>query len=148
VRDDQGEADARTPSYIAHAPAALEPAPMRSEAWTQFLGGFVEGFSDLHITVEDVFCEGDLVAARVAFKGTHTGNFQGLPPTNRKVAFSGIEIDRMVDGKVEEHWFQFDGITLLQQLGMVVMPGPRLLPRLMLHQARKLRSKLPGSAQR
>jgi len=52
------------------------------------------------------------------------------------VAFSGIEIDRMVDGKVDEHWFQFDGITLLQQLGMVVMPGPRLLPQ------------LPGSTQR
>ena len=57
-------------------------------------------------------------------------------PTNRQVAFSGIEIDRMVDGKVDEHWFQFDGITLLQQLGMVVMPGPRLLPQ------------LPGSTQR
>ena len=41
-----------------------------------------------------------------------------------------IEINRMVDGKVAEHWFQLDAVTLFQQVGLLVVPGPRLIPRL------------------
>ena len=137
-RDDAAEADVREPDYIAHAPESLEPAPLGSEAWTRFLSGFVEGFPDLRLTVEDAVGEGDLVAQRVHFEGTHTGEFQGLPPTQRKVSFSGLELNRFVDGRVAEHWFQLDALALLQQLGLVVIPGPRLLPRLMTHQLKKL----------
>ena len=141
ARDDAAEADVRGPDYVAHAPASLEPAPLDSEAWTRFLSGFVEGFPDLRLTVEDAVGEGDLVAQRVHFAGTHTGEFQGLPPTHRKVEFSGLELNRFVDGRVAEHWFQLDALTLLQQLGLVVVPGPRLLPRILTHQIKKLRNK-------
>jgi predicted ester cyclase len=140
-RDDAGEADVRTKDYVAYAPVSLEPAPLDSEAWTRFLGGFVEAFPDLQLTVEDAVAEGDLVAQRVHFAGTHTGEFQGLPPTHRKVTFSGLELNRFVDGRVAEHWFQMDSLTLLQQLGLVVVPGPRLLPRVLAHQLKKLRRK-------
>lgn len=140
-RDDVAEADVRGPDYVAHAPASLEPAPLDSEAWTRFLSGFVEGFPDLRLTVEDAVGEGDLVAQRVHFAGTHTGEFQGLPPTHRKVEFSGLELNRFVDGRVAEHWFQLDALTLLRQLGLVVVPGPRLLPRILTHQIKKLRKK-------
>jgi hypothetical protein len=47
------------------------------------------------------------------------------------VRFSALEINRMADGKVAEHWFQLDSVTLFQQLGLRVVPGPRLLPRLL-----------------
>jgi predicted ester cyclase len=67
--------------------------------------------------VEDIFCGGDMVAARVAFQGTHRGKFQGIPPTDRQVAFSSIEINRMVGGKVGEHWFEIDLLGLMGQLG-------------------------------
>jgi predicted ester cyclase len=140
-RDDAGEADVRTKDYVAYAPASLEPAPLDSEAWTRFLGGFVEAFPDLQLTVEDAVAEGDLVAQRIHFAGTHTGEFQGLPPTHRKVTFSGLELNRFVDGRVAEHWFQLDSLTLLQQLGLVVVPGPRLLPRVLANQLKKLRRK-------
>jgi predicted ester cyclase len=140
-RDNAAEADVRGPGYVAYAPASLEPAPLDSEAWVGFLAGFVEGFPDLRITVEDAVAEGDLVAQRVHFAGTHTGKFQGLPPTHRKVEFSGLELNRFVDGRVAEHWFQLDALTLLQQLGLVVVPGPRLLPRILTHQIKKLRKK-------
>ena len=63
--------------------------------------------------------------------GTHTGSFRGLPPTNRQVRFSALEINRMRDGKVAEHWFQLDAVTLFEQLGLRIVPGPRLLPRLL-----------------
>jgi predicted ester cyclase len=140
-RDDVAEADVRAPDYVAHAPASLEPAPLDSDAWTGFLSGFVEGFHDLRLTVEDAVGEGDLVAQRIHFEGTHTGEFQGLPPTHRKVSFSGLELNRFVDGKVVEHWFQLDALALLQQLGLVVVPGPRLLPRLLVRQLKKLRKR-------
>jgi steroid delta-isomerase-like uncharacterized protein len=138
-RDDAAEADVRTRDYVAYAPASLEPAPLDSEAWTRFLSGFVEAFPDLQLTVEDAVAEGDLVAQRVHFEGTHTGEFQGLPPTHRKVSFSGLELNRFVDGRVAEHWFQMDALTLLQQLGLVVVPGPQLVPRLLAHRLKKLR---------
>jgi predicted ester cyclase len=141
-RDDAGEADVRGPEYLAHAPASLESAPLNSEAWTRFLAEFVDGFPDLRLTVEDAVGEGDLVAQRVHFEGTHTGEFQGLPPTQRKVSFSGLELNRFVDGRVAEHWFQLDALSLLQQLGLVVVPGPRLLPRIVAQQLNKLRQKL------
>jgi predicted ester cyclase len=140
-RDEAGEADVRTQDYVAYAPASLEPAPLGSEAWKRFLAGFVDAFPDLRLTVEDAVAEGDLVAQRIRFEGTHTGEFQGLPPTQRKVIFFGLELNRFVDGRVAEHWFQMDSLTLLQQLGLVVVPGPRLLPRVLAHQLKKLRRK-------
>jgi predicted ester cyclase len=141
ARDDVGEADVRAQDYVAYAPVSLEPAPLDSDAWSRFLAGFVEGFPDLRLRVEDAVAEGDLVAQRVHFEGTHTGEFQGLPPTHRKVTFSGLELNRFVDGRVAEHWFQLDSLTLLQQLGLVVVPGPRLLPRVLAAQLKKLRTK-------
>lgn len=142
ARDDEAEAAIRGPSYIAYAPASLEPKPLDSDSWTKFLAGFVEGFPDLRISVENAVGEGDLVAQRVQFEGTHTGEFQGLPPTQRKVSFSGLELNRFVDGKVVEHWFQLDALGLLQQLGLMVVPGPRLLPQIVSQQFKKLRDKL------
>ena len=121
-RDKQAEADARAPGYLAHVPG--ESAPLDSGARTRFLS------------------EGDLVAARVEFGGTHRGEFQGIPPTNKRVSFTGIEVNRMVGGKVEEHWVELDLLGMMQQLGLVVVPGPRLLGRMLVHRAKRLRSRL------
>jgi predicted ester cyclase len=64
-----------------------------------------------------------MVAARVAFRGTHRGEFQGITPTDKEVAFLSIEIDRMVGGKVQEHWFEMDLLGLMRQLGAIPEPG-------------------------
>ena len=140
-RDDAAEAEVRSPDFVAYAPASLEPDPLGPEAWTKFLAGFVEGFPDLRLTVEETVGDGDLVAQKIHFEGTHTGDFQGLPPTHRRVTFSGLELNRFVDGRVTEHWFQLDALALLQQLGLVVVPGPRLLPRVLAHQMTRLRKR-------
>src|ERR687893_1691499 len=63
----QTEVDALAPGYIAHAPGL--PGPLDLEAWTQFTASFVEAFPDLRLTVEDIFSGGNMVAARVAFRG-------------------------------------------------------------------------------
>jgi steroid delta-isomerase-like uncharacterized protein len=139
--DDAAEADVRASNYLAHAPASLDAAPLDSEAWTRFLSVFREGFPDLRLAVEDAVGEGDLVAQRIQFEGTHTGPFRGLPATNTKVSFSGLELNRFVDGRVAEHWFQLDTLTLLQQLGLLVVPGPRLVSRILADQWKKLRNR-------
>ena len=131
ARDDAAEAAARTTDYVAHAPESIQTAALDSDAWVEFLGVFLEGFPDLHLEVLDSSADEAMVAQRILFTGTHTGTFRGLPPTGRKVRFSGLEINRMVDGKVAEHWFQLDAVTLFEQLGLRIVPGPRLLPRLL-----------------
>jgi predicted ester cyclase len=144
-RDKQGEADARAPGYIAHAPGV--PEPLDSDAWVQFIFDvFVGAFPDLRLTIEEIGASDYTVAARMAFRGTHRGEFQGLPPTNREVAFTSVELDRMENGKVAEHWFEFDQGRLLEQLGMKVIPGPRLLPRILGHQVKKLGPRRPATA--
>jgi predicted ester cyclase len=138
TRDDPREAGLRMRDYIAHTPESIGTAPLDSDAWIEFLGVFLEGFPDLHLEVQDTAADEHMVAQRILFTGTHTGNFRGLPPTNREVRFGGIEINRMVDGKVAEHWFQLDAVTLFQQIGLLVVPGPRLIPRLLARPVKKL----------
>ena len=141
ARDDAAEADARTADYIAHAPESIQPAALDSDAWVEFLGVFVEGFPDLHLEVLGSSADERMVAQRILFTGTHTGSFRGLPPTGRKVRFSGLEINRMVDGRVAEHWFQLDAVTLFEQIGLRIVPGPRLLPRLLASPVTRLLAK-------
>ena len=144
--DDQREAASRTRDYIAHTPVSLGTAPLDSDAWVEFLAVFRKGFPDLHLEVVDTSADEHMVAQRIEFSGTHSGTFRGLSPTNRKVRFGGIEINRMVEGNVAEHWFQFDAVTLFEQLGLTVVPGPRLLIRILAHQVKKLGSRVSRRA--
>ncbi len=140
-RDLEAEAAVLAPGLVVHVSAA--PGPLEGlEAWRQFSGSFAEAFPDLRLTVRDIAAEGDTVAARVAFRGTHRGEFQGIPPTGKEVAFSSMEFNRVVDGKVEEHWVEINLLGLVQQLGVANIPGPRLLIRILVRQAEKLRSRL------
>jgi steroid delta-isomerase-like uncharacterized protein len=145
-RDDAAEAGARTADYLAHAPDSIETAALDDGAWVEFLGVFLEGFPDLHLEVLDSSADEGMVAQHILFTGTHAGPFRGLPPTNRRVRFSGLEINRMADGKVAEHWFQLDSVTLFEQLGLHVVPGPRLLARLVASPVTRLLPKRPRAA--
>lgn len=92
-RDRKAEADARTPGYVAHAPGVAEP--LDSDAWEEFVfDAFAGAFPDLRLTIEEIAVGDDMVAARIGFRGTHRGEFRGLPPTNRQVAFTSVEINR------------------------------------------------------
>ncbi|MGB3098474.1 MAG: ester cyclase, partial [Solirubrobacterales bacterium] len=98
-RDRQAEAGDRAPGYVAHAPGV--PEPLDSDAWEEFIFDvFVGAFPDLQLTIETVAAGEGAVAARMAFRGTHRGEFQGLPATDRQIAFTSVEINRMERGKV------------------------------------------------
>lgn len=83
---------------------------------------WLNAFSDLHFTVDDIIVEGDMAATRHAWTGTHKGELQGIPPTNRKVTSWEIEIDRIADGKIAEIWTRYDTLGVMQQLGLASTP--------------------------
>lgn len=75
-------------------------------------------FPDLHLIVEDQIVEADRVVTRSTVRGTHAGEFLGLAPTGRRVAFELIDVNRVGDdGRIAEYWAAVDTLSLLQQLG-------------------------------
>jgi predicted ester cyclase len=81
-------------------------------------------FPDAYATLEDMVAEGNRVAYRLTIRGTHQGIFQGIPPTQKRVAVSFTAIVRIEDGKLVEEWGGLDVIDLLHQLGEMVSVGP------------------------
>ena len=82
----------------------------------------VAGFPDVQVTVEDLLADEDKVIERTTARATHTGEFNGIPATGNKLAWSEIHIYRLEDGKIVELWSEIDQLGLLVQLGAV--PGP------------------------
>ena len=76
-------------------------------------------FPDLHFTIEDMIAEGDTVVVRYTTRGTHHGNFRGIPSTGKQVSGTAMFIDRLVNGKAVEQWSNGDDLGLLQQLGVI-----------------------------
>jgi steroid delta-isomerase-like uncharacterized protein len=93
-----------------------------AEQAKQFFGMVHQAFPDLHAEVHDVIAEGELVAARVTYTGTHQGEFLGIPATGKQTTTNGVDLFRMQDGRQAEHWGGPDMFSFLVQLG--VMPGP------------------------
>jgi steroid delta-isomerase-like uncharacterized protein len=120
-RDFATEAACRAPDFVAHVSGA--PAPLDGDGWMAFLGAFAAAFPDAQIAVDGSVGERDMVASRWTLTATHRGDFQGVPPTGRQVTMAGIEYNRVVDGKIAEHWAQFDVIGVMQQLGALPAPA-------------------------
>jgi steroid delta-isomerase-like uncharacterized protein len=78
-------------------------------------------FPDIHFQLQDLVSEGDRVAIRMTFSGTHKGPGLGVPPTGRRVSVQGIIIVRIVDGQIVEGWNSYDQLGLLRQIG--ALPG-------------------------
>jgi steroid delta-isomerase-like uncharacterized protein len=78
-----------------------------------------DAFPDLHKTILDQVVEGDRAAYRFVLRGTHLGEFMGMPPSGREVEVTGIAFARVEDGKIVEEWTQSDMLGLMQQLGAI-----------------------------
>jgi len=94
-----------------------------SAGFKHFVSLFRAAFPDVHITIEDQLAEGDKVVTRWTARGTHKGDLMGIAPTGKQVTVTGINIGRVEGGKFVEGWFNIDDLGLLQQLGVVPMPG-------------------------
>jgi predicted ester cyclase len=84
---------------------------------------FRGAFPDFKATIDDMIAEGDKIVVRMTWKGTHKGEFMGIPPTGKSVSFGVIDIVRFAGDKFVEHWGIMDSMSLMQQLGVVPAPG-------------------------
>jgi predicted ester cyclase len=108
--------DLCAPAFVFHnASRTIQGLP----AYKHFLSKFFAAFPDAHFTTEDLIAEGDTVAVRRTFRGTHTGSLMGIPPTGRQVTITDIAILRVANGKFVEAWNNTDELGLLQQLGVI-----------------------------
>ena len=94
------------------------------EGVKQFTQLFRGGFPDLHVQVDEVLECGDKIVARVRFRGTHQGEFMGVPASGRPIDVPCIDIVRVVDGKAAEHWGITDAMAMMQQIGAIPEGAP------------------------
>jgi len=95
--------------------------------WMQALRAAVR---DFNATIVELIAEGDLIAARVTWRGTHGGTFFGVEPTGREVTFQAMHIMRFSDGRAVEWWGTADLYGALRQLGASVFAEPTLPDRM------------------
>ncbi len=107
------------PDYHHHDPGLPPEVQQSLDAYIGHLPMFYEAFPDLRVTVEDMIAEGDEVATRWTFRGTHKGELMGIPATGKQVEASGITIHRVSGGRIVEGWTILDNLGMMRQLGIV-----------------------------
>jgi steroid delta-isomerase-like uncharacterized protein len=112
--------------YIEHDPVPGQP--QGREGLKEAYRLFNTPFPDLYIAFEDVIAEGDYVVGRGVLNGTHKSEFFGVPPSNKKLYWTGTRLFRMRDFKIAEGWANINMVTLLQQLGLAPTPPGTQFP--------------------
>ncbi len=112
-----------TPAYLEH-----DPLPGQGEGRDGLRDrvSMLVAALDPHFTVEDIIAEGDRVVVRWRNQGTHVDNFLGIPATGRSFDIAGIDIYRIEDDRLAEHWHVVDQLTMMMQLGLI--PAPDAAP--------------------
>ena len=89
------------------------------EGFKQSLSALFTAFPDIHANIEHIVAENDLVVVFLNFTGTHKGEFQGMPPTNKPVNIRSADLYRVEDEIIVGHWDVVDQLNLLQQTGVI-----------------------------
>lgn len=109
-------------SAIFHVP--LQEAPLEGFAgYMQILGMMRSAFSDVQWSLDDTVIEGDRVVAKFTLRGTHDGEFFGVPATGKKIQARAMNIYRFVDGKIVDETGLPDIFTIMMQIGALKTPG-------------------------
>ncbi|MFQ6393495.1 ester cyclase [Nocardia sp. KC 131] len=106
-----------------HVFRAAGSPPLDREGHREMIAEFQRAFPDGRTTSEDLLAEGDKVAQRWSYHGTHRGAFQGIMPTGREVTLTGISIWRFDGDKIVESWHEINTLGLMQQLGVTPAPS-------------------------
>lgn len=102
--------------YDEHSPFPGQPNGI--EGLKARAGGIVGAFHP-RFTLHELVGEGDTVVAYWTNTGAHSGEFMGIPPSGRTVTISGIDIHRLRDGRLAEHWHVVEELQMMQQLGVI-----------------------------
>lgn len=105
------------PNYARYLPG--QTAPLDREGQKHRIAAFRAAMPDLEFLIEDLFAGGDRVGFRVKIRGTHQGTFLGVAPTGRQLTVTAIDIARLEDGKIVDHWGEMDMAGLMRQLGLI-----------------------------
>ena len=105
-----------SPAYVDHTPAIGLPPGI--EGVRAFFTMQFTAFPNGNIVAQDMIAEDDKVVTRMSGEFTHQGEFMGIPPTGKRVTWSWIEIWRIANEKLVEHWVEADMMSLMQQLGV------------------------------
>jgi steroid delta-isomerase-like uncharacterized protein len=113
--------DLVTDDVIDHEPFPGQPDGI--DGVRQFVGMMSTAFSDLKATIGPSLESGDLASAHVTITGRHTGEFMGVPASDKEFEIEAIDIIRVEDGKCAEHWGVTDNMALMQQIGAIPEPA-------------------------
>lgn len=108
------------PAFTAQLPGA---PLLDRDGWKGYAGQFLTGFPDLQMELHDLVTTDDRIVLRVTYRGTHLGEFQGVPPTGKPITLTAIGMFDMADGRVMKNWAEMDVLGLMQQIGAVPTPG-------------------------
>lgn len=108
-------------NYVDHNP--MPDVSPDLQGLKQFVTVVRAAFPDWYATTEDMIAEGDKVVVRFTGRGTHKGEFMGIPATGKQLTMMAIAIHRIAGGKIVENWLQADMLGMMQQLGAVPPPG-------------------------
>lgn len=112
-----------SPEYIDHN---AEPgSPRGPELVRAHFTAIRTTFPDFSMSIEQMLADGDFVVTRVSGRGTHDGEWMGIPPSGRVVHLRGINIDRIATGRIAEHWGEADTVGMLVQMGVDPFAGRR-----------------------
>ena len=109
------------PDYVNHSPG-FPDQPTGPEGVKAVVSMFRSGMPDLRVDILDMIAEGDKVAVRYTVEGTHEGDLFGVPPTGQRVSIESMTVERVSDGKIQEHWRVTDTLDMMQQLGAIPAP--------------------------
>ena len=116
------------PDVVDHNPGPSD-APGR-EGLKQVFEMLHQAFPDLNGRIDDLFCDGDCVVIRWTIGGTNTRRCMGIGPTNRRMLGTGMDILRIVEGRIVERWGNSDDMRMLAQMGLLedVLSCPNFNP--------------------
>jgi predicted ester cyclase len=85
--------------------------------------GVRQTYPDLQVTIEQQIAEGDWVASRITARGTHLGSWLGMKPTGKRVEITGVNLDRVLDGRIVEHGGAANLLEPLLEIGAIQVAG-------------------------
>jgi len=115
------------PNYILHPGGNEEPMNSEERKCDEMV--FFSGFSSIKTVVEDQIAEGDKVASRITIHCTHTGKYQSIPATGKRVVIPYIDIIHIKTGKIVEEWIEFDMMNIVKQVSVNEKNKQLLKPR-------------------
>lgn len=107
-----------------HSMATAGPPVTSREQFIQLQESFLVSFPDQSVTIHDMVAEGDRVAIRATYAGTHTGPMGEIPPTGKAVESPFLAMFRIESGRIAELWVEWDNVAMLTQLGLFPPPPP------------------------